>query len=147
MRGSTSAGMPVPVSRTPSATKAPRSPTASSSPSTTLRAEIASVPPPGIASRALSAMLRSASSNSPGSTATGQMPGSTESLISMAPRSHRDRLERAPVGGNGQRLDQPVGVAADDHEEVVEIVRDAAGELAHGLEPLRLLRAASAASR
>ena len=33
---------------------------------------------------------------------------------------------------------QPVHAAADDHQQVVEIVRDAAGQLTNGLEPLRL---------
>ena len=33
-----------------------------------------------------------------------------------------------------------LGVRADDHQQIVEVVRDAAGEAAHDLELLRVLQ-------
>ena len=146
----------------------------------TLRAETVKVPPCGIASRALTAMLTSASSNSATSTSTGQMSAGMSTTNAMLPRSElpsmarmasircceidRHRIERL-AAREGQelarealaaprrrqdgldplqrlRLGQPAaqhfGVAADDHQEIVEVVRDAAGELAERLHLLHL---------
>jgi hypothetical protein len=46
----------------------------------------------------------------------------------------------------GQVLDQQGGVAVDDLQQVVEVVGDAAGELADGLELARLQRLGRAAA-
>ncbi len=59
---------------------------------------------------------------------------------SAAPgRSVRPVLLRAPARV-AQAVDQRFGGAGDDRQHVVEVVRDAAGELADGVELLRLLQ-------
>ena len=49
-----------------------------------------------------------------------------------------DRVDRLQVLGIGEPAAQQLGVAADDHQEIVEIVGDAAGQLAERLHLLRL---------
>ena len=44
----------------------------------------------------------------------------------------------AQAGIGTEALEQELGVAGDDHQEVVEVVRDAAGEAADGFHFLRL---------
>jgi len=48
---------------------------------------------------------------------------------------------------SGRVAPQALHAAADDHQEVVEVVRDAAGQLPDGLEMLACRSASSAASR
>jgi hypothetical protein len=50
----------------------------------------------------------------------------------------QDDAQRLLCGGRGPLLQRQLGVAGDGGEEVVEVVRDAAGELAHGLQALRV---------
>ena len=85
-RPMSSAGMPAPVSATRRATKSPAMPSASPSFTVTLSAEMVRLPPSLMASRALTARLSSASSNSLISTATGHVPGATRSAIAISPR-------------------------------------------------------------
>ncbi len=65
-----------------------------------------------------------------------------EQLPGERRRPQRGRLDLLDVGALGvlgaEVLEQQVAVAGDGREEVVEVVRDAAGEPAHGLDPLRL---------
>ncbi len=80
--------MPTPLSATRIATKSPRSPSSTALPfSMTGVAVMVSVPPFGMASRALTARLSIASSNSPGSTLMAQLPLETVTEVSMSPRS------------------------------------------------------------
>ena len=138
-------------------------------------------PPPGMASRALTARFTSTCSSWLGSASTGGRPSSTDTLrVTSSPsvRSSSDVMSsstsrrsstrlcttsrrlntsswfvsldgalggarhllgvRAQRAVGGQPVDDEAGVAADDREEVVEVVRDAAGELAHALEALGL---------
>ena len=138
------------------------------------------VPPSGMASRALTAILTSASSSSPRSTSTGQILSSMSQMNSILPRSEgasmsrtasmrwrrstttgincwrREKVEQLPgqlfaaIGGGADRLDrlhvlrlaqpalQDLRVAGNDHQQIVEVVGDAAGELAERLHLLRL---------
>src|SRR3954462_10810395 len=188
-RGRRSGAMPLPVSATVIATKSPLRPSrVSAGCSVAFSAESVIMPPSGMASRALSARLMSASSNSARSTRTGHSSGGTsaasrtcapielamqrphrlEALADAgdnrgqhlaarerqqlpgqrfaAPRRELDRLRGAhALLIVGDELLQRVDVPADDHQEVVEVVRDAAGELAQrlhllGLGALRLRR-------
>src|SRR5215204_4899252 len=153
-----SGAMPLPVSATVIATKSPLRPSrVSAGCSAAFSAESVIMPPSGMASRALSARLMSASSNSARSTRTGHSSGGTtaasrtcapiELAISGRTASRRSptpattgvsiwRRENDRFGGAhallivGDELLQRVDVPADDHQEVVEVVRDAAGELA-----------------
>ena len=50
----------------------------------------------------------------------------------------RHHVEQPHVFLVGQFAAQPLHAAADDHQQIVEIVRDAAGQLADRLQPLRL---------
>ena len=149
----------------------------------TARQAKASVPPSGIASRALMAMLSSADSSWPGSASTGGQSGAASTSMrtrwssvrrsmsvsdcSSAATSTRAGLQHlaarereqlagqlgaAPGGARGRADEllaarcpaaagsssQHLQVALDDGEQVVEVVRDAAGELADALEPLRM---------
>ena len=52
---------------------------------------------------------------------------------------HVDGVEGAPVPGIVEVAAQAFDIAVHDHEDVVEVVRDAAGQLADGLEALGLL--------
>ena len=47
----------------------------------------------------------------------------------------------ANCGGKVGLLEKPFGAAADDEQEVVEVVRDTAGELADSFHPLDLREA------
>ena len=125
----TSCGMPTPVSANEIATWSPAGWPARPSPAGTLRAEIVKVPPSGIASRALTAMLTSASSNSATSASTGHRSSGSSMASVMLPRSEllsigrisctrcaqvdRHRIERlAPREGQelaGQALAAPGG--------------------------------------
>ena len=180
-RSSRSGAMPVPVSIIASATNSPASgPAAEPASSTTLRACNVMVPPSGMASRALTAILTSARSSSPRSTSTGQILSSMSMVKSILPRSEGASMSRTAsmrarrstttgincwrrekasncrvsfsprAGGGADRLDrlhllrlaqpplQDLRVARHDHQQVVEVVRDAAGELADRLHLLRL---------
>ena len=55
------------------------------------------------------------------------------------PRGRRRQLLRSFILQAGQLL-QHLQVALDDCEQVVEVVRDAAGELAHAFRALRVLQ-------
>src|SRR4026208_12101 len=82
-----------------SATKSPSSaPAAEPGVRTTLRACNVIVPPSGIASRALTAILTSASSSSPRQTSTGQILSSMSTTSSILPRSEGASMSRtAPM--------------------------------------------------
>ena len=174
-------GMPMPVSSTQMAMYSPGATTSSSS-TTTLRAVIVTVPPSGMASRALMTRLTSAISNSLTSTVTGQSVGvdvdqqpdiaaqaRTSGLrgsnraagatsiasgltrwrrekvsncrVSVAPRWAASSIAcaaRVAFGSSVGELLQRLDMAGDDHQQIVEVVRDAAGELAERLHLLRL---------
>ena len=59
-----------------------------------------------------------------------------QALAAIGGRVHR--LDRLQMLGIGEPAAQKLRMAADDHQEVVEVVRDAAGELAERLHLLRL---------
>ena len=63
-----------------------------------------------------------------------QLPG--QALA--AARGRLDRVDRAQVLGLGDPPAQHLRVAAHDHQQIVEVVRDAAGQLAERLHLLRL---------
>src|SRR5580704_3646679 len=163
--------MPVPVSAIVMATNSPESPSSDALPRiTTGFAVMVSVPPDGMASRALKARLSSASSNSLGSTLTKQDRRRSPTRISMSPRSEplgkidHARLQHLPpregeqlarqafaalcrlgdgveqaylvVAGNAPA--QTLHGAAHDHQQIIEIVGDAAGQLSDRFESLRL---------
>ena len=91
----TSGDIPEPVSMMASATKSPSSrPAAEPGCSITLRADTVMVPPSGMASRALTAILTSASSSSPRSTSTGQILASMSVMNSILPRSDGASMSR-----------------------------------------------------
>ena len=171
--------MPVPVSATVIRT-VPASPSRVGRPLTA----IASVPPSGIASRALTARFTSTCSSCARSTRTGTSSGRTVSRSAMRSLSVRSQqaLEIAhqhadvddsglttsrrlnisswrvsaaarsaarPISSTSSRTTWSSGAigcgeadAGQDHrEQVVEVVRDAARELADALHPLRLRQA------
>ena len=104
-RPSTSSGMPVPVSRSRTATNRPRSPGAASR-SASFRAETASSPPCGMASRAFSATLSSANSNCAASTRIGQRPlFEVEVHLDVAAQRRAEQVRRpAQVPGGVDHL-------------------------------------------
>ncbi len=175
---STSEGMPSPVSATSIATKSPAS---GASSSTALRAPIVTVPPSGMASRALITRLSSAVSRlgdvgadrpEVAADVEGQAHGAADAGIenladrgdafgevdrlridALPPREGEELVGQrsaAPGGGldgrdRALKLGRIVGAslqhvqaAADDHQEVVEVVRDPAGELSERVELLGL---------
>ena len=141
---------------------------------------IAIVPPPGIASRALTQRFKTASSSSPASTFTGHRSAPKRMSTCRSPRSERASISRMPwrcrrrsmgagthrlparereqvAGEVGAALDRTAhaveraparrGIAArldqadaveNDLQQVVEVVRHAAGELAQRLQLLRM---------
>ena len=170
-----------PVSAIRIATNSPRNPSSEALPlSVTGRTVMLSVPPFGMASRAFTARLRSASSNSLGSTLTAHALGRDDNLdLDVAAQraadhlldfgqplgeiDHRRREHLPPrkceelagqalaaLGGGGDHVEkarllrlghvapQPLHAPAHDHQQIVEIVRDAAGQLADRFQPLRL---------
>src|SRR5580698_8205006 len=126
------------------------------------------LPPSGIASRALTARLRIAASSSAGSASTGQTPPApTISSDTSSPSARRRksdsplsrRLTSIAAGLSGcwrananSRLVKVAArsapcialamcrlqIADDDGEQVVEVMGDAAGQVADGIESLRL---------
>ena len=60
--------------------------------------------------------------------------------VRLSPRLGRvhDHVEQAPVFLRSQVAPQALGAAADDHQQVVEVVRHAAGDLSDRLQPLGL---------
>ncbi len=56
--------------------------------------------------------------------------------LGRAGRGLRDHLRVVPGLGSGDRLLEHPGVIEDDEQQVVEVVRDAAGELADQREPI-----------
>ena len=70
--------------------------------------------------------------------------GRTRAKVEAAAEQLRDALSvltsSSPLLVARQRAPQQVGVAAHDHQKVVEIVRDATGELAETLELLHLVK-------
>ena len=140
-----------------------------------------SVPPSGIASRALSAMLRMAASSAAGSTSATPAsrlaavvmrmlaPSVRPSMRTMFSTSaltatgcglswrRRENASRSPVRSwpclvarsvssisssvgsstSGSRMPQQLEVAENHHQDVVEVVRDAAGQLADRFHLLR----------
>ena len=146
-----------------------------------LSARIAIVPPPGIASRALTQRFSTASSSSPASTSTGHRSAPKRISTCRSPRSERVSISRMPwrcapqverggthrlaarerqqvAGEVGAALDRPAHAveraagstphrrAASirltplriDLQQVVEVVRHAAGELAERFQLLRM---------
>jgi hypothetical protein len=49
-----------------------------------------------------------------------------------------DRVEKTGVLFRGQITPQPLHAAAHDHQEIVEVMRDAAGQLSDGFQTLSL---------
>ena len=87
--------MPVPVSATVSATNSPRSFSGvSSPPRVTLAADTMTWPPSGMASRALTTRLTSASSNSEMSIESGHVVGGTSICRSILPRAELASISR-----------------------------------------------------
>ena len=173
--------MPLPVSVTRMATNSPRSPSSTALPlSTTGLAVMPSAPPFGIASRAFTARLSSASSSSLGSTLIAQLLLRNRDLdgdvAAQRPVEHllelgkplreidhrrgehlpareceqlageafaargrvRDHVEQPRMLFVGQVAPQALHAAADDHQQIVEVVRDAAGQLPDRLQALGL---------
>ena len=56
------------------------------------------------------------------------------------PRGGRDELLRTVFAGEQRQFLEHLQIALDDGQQVVEIVRDAAGQLAHAFEPLRVVQ-------
>ena len=123
-RSRTSSGMPAPSSAT-----VIRTPPASTSPAGRPLTAIASVPPSGIASRALTARLTSTCSSWARSTWTGTSPGPTVSRSAMRSLSVRSQQalevadERAPTSSD-LWLDD---LAAAEHEQLARERRGALG--------------------
>src|SRR5579859_3407023 len=109
----------------------------------------------GMASRALTLRLTSASSSSDLSTRTAQVSLETstwKSILTYIEPASTSRMACTvsagliTVGLSGsvliarffQMVLQSLGVAADDHQEIVEVVRDAAGELADRVHLLQM---------
>ena len=183
-RSITSGAMPAPVSDTLSATMLPVQAFAARRRARSLVALILSLPPSGIASRALKARLSSASSSAPGrrrqarhrsevsmhqldvacrserpdqrrhvgqdsrrrsiaagSRAAGARAKASSCLVRPAPRcaESADAVEHAPEPLRVAEIAAARGRSAEDHgQQIVEIVRDAAGQLAERLHLLRL---------
>ena len=63
-------------------------------------------------------------------------------LVSVAPRSApciAPSTRRSSRGSSGRRLRSKLQIAEDHHQQIVEVVRDAAGELAEALQLLHLV--------
>ena len=184
-RGSTSAGMPSPVSATRTATNSPLKPSSLALPRSTIGlAVMVSVPPDGMASRALNGEIEqrelelaridldeagpprhdhadfdvAAQRAAEHVLELGQPFGEVDHarLQRLPPREGEQlpgqafaALRRIGDGVEQPRLllvadvaAQPVHAAADDHQQIVEVVGDAAGQLADRFEPLRLAQRA-----
>ena len=90
----------------------------------------------------IGSMSRTTSARSRATASTGRRRLNASSWrTSSAPRvgGLRELLEVAPLPLVGGRLEREVRVVEDHREQVVEVVRDAAGELADALEPAGLL--------
>src|SRR5512144_1900970 len=159
-----SGDMPVPVSVTASSTYSPGVTSsycsAQSSSRTALRVSSVSVPALRIASRELTARLTSACSSSPRSANAFHRCGANASSMRMlapnvrlVPREREQAMCQLPgaagrpkriveefpiLGIAADALLQELQIAHDNGEQVVEIVCDAAGELAHCFHLLRL---------